>query len=136
MRERSHVWYDLPVAPRAKGRPRSKMLPGGRMISYTPRETATAERDIRTLLVVRRPICYPADVPLDVSIHFRMRPPERRIREHPTTKPDLDNLAKTVLDACNGILWADDAQIVRLTLTKVYADVQGTEGVLIGVETV
>ena len=39
----------------------------------------------------------------------------------PTGKPDLDNLTKTVMDAGNHILWADDSQIVKLEATKTYA---------------
>ena len=35
---------------------------------------------------------------------------------------DADNLAKGILDACNGILWADDSQIVRLTVEKNITD--------------
>lgn len=31
---------------------------------------------------------------------------------------DADNLAKAILDACNGILWIDDAQVVDLHITK------------------
>lgn len=31
---------------------------------------------------------------------------------------DCDNLAKSVLDACNGILWLDDSQIISLTAEK------------------
>ena len=31
---------------------------------------------------------------------------------------DLDNLAKNQLDAGNGVLWTDDAQITTLTLRK------------------
>jgi len=31
---------------------------------------------------------------------------------------DLDNLSKAVLDGCNGIVWEDDRQIVKLTLEK------------------
>jgi len=30
----------------------------------------------------------------------------------PTTKPDLDNIVKSATDACNGILFHDDSQIV------------------------
>ena len=40
-------------------------------------------------------------------------------------RPDLDNLAKAVLDAANGILWADDAQIVEMRLVKAYAEQPG-----------
>lgn len=31
---------------------------------------------------------------------------------------DCDNLAKAILDACNGILWLDDSQIISLTAEK------------------
>jgi crossover junction endodeoxyribonuclease RusA len=41
---------------------------------------------------------------------------------HPTTRPDVLKLARAVEDACTGILWADDAQIVDEDLHKLYAD--------------
>lgn len=44
-------------------------------------------------------------------------------------KPDLDNLAKAVLDALTviGGFWADDAQVARLVLSKYYDPVPGAE---------
>jgi Holliday junction resolvase RusA-like endonuclease len=41
----------------------------------------------------------------------------------PVTKPDVDNLAKSVLDAINGVAYKDDNQIVDLVARKVYADI-------------
>lgn len=38
-----------------------------------------------------------------------------------TKRPDVDNMAKAVLDALNGIAWEDDSQIARLSITKEYA---------------
>lgn len=43
----------------------------------------------------------------------------------PTVAPDLDNLAKAILDGCNGVVFEDDRQVVRLSLTKRYADRPG-----------
>lgn len=40
----------------------------------------------------------------------------------PTTKPDIDNLAKCVLDALNGIAYRDDNQVVRLEVSKFYGE--------------
>lgn len=40
----------------------------------------------------------------------------------PATLPDLDKLARAVLDALTGIVWNDDAQVVDLGLRKRYAD--------------
>lgn len=36
-------------------------------------------------------------------------------------KPDCDNIAKSILDALNGIAYDDDAQIVELSVSKVYS---------------
>jgi Holliday junction resolvase RusA-like endonuclease len=40
----------------------------------------------------------------------------------PTTRPDVLKLARGVEDACTGILWRDDAQIISEALYKRYAD--------------
>lgn len=39
-----------------------------------------------------------------------------------TKKPDIDNLAKFVLDAMKGIFWRDDSVISKLNVTKIYDD--------------
>ena len=40
----------------------------------------------------------------------------------PTKKPDLDNIAKAILDSLNGIAYKDDSQIVSLLISKKYSD--------------
>lgn len=40
----------------------------------------------------------------------------------PTKKPDLDNVAKTILDALNGFVYHDDAQVVSLEIEKIYGE--------------
>jgi Holliday junction resolvase RusA-like endonuclease len=46
-------------------------------------------------------------------------------------KPDVDNLAKAVLDALTGIVWPDDKQIVSLDVRKHMAVGKETPGVWI-----
>ena len=68
--------------------------------------------------------------PLAVHLNFYFTPPKsyskKRIRaieakeELFTKKPDLDNLAKSILDSCNNLLFKDDSQIVGLTIGKHY----------------
>lgn len=62
-------------------------------------------------------------VPVWVSVTFRLqRPrsaPKRVVR--PTTKPDLDKLARACLDAMSGVLFADDSQVVSLHVQKEFA---------------
>jgi len=43
-------------------------------------------------------------------------------RINPTKKPDADNIAKIILDGCNGILYKDDSQIVKLISEKKYSE--------------
>ena len=50
------------------------------------------------------------------------------------TKPDLDNYIKLVSDAINGVVFADDSQIVAIRASKRYSDVPGIEITVAGEE--
>jgi Holliday junction resolvase RusA-like endonuclease len=39
-----------------------------------------------------------------------------------TSRPDLDNIVKVYKDALNGVVWKDDCQVVKETVTKRYGD--------------
>lgn len=43
----------------------------------------------------------------------------------PGTKPDIDNVAKAIFDAINGVVWIDDVQVVTLYAEKRYSDRPG-----------
>ena len=47
-----------------------------------------------------------------------------------TSKPDWDNLSKSVTDACIGIVYNDDSQIVRASVEKRYGDKEGVRVVV------
>ena len=53
----------------------------------------------------------PAPVAVDIKFFRKYKASSRRFG-------DCDNLAKAVMDACNGIIWADDCQVTRLTAAK------------------
>ena len=55
----------------------------------------------------------PIDCPLSVKLKFW-----RRYSASSRRFGDCDNLVKAVLDACNGIIFADDSQIISLTAEK------------------
>ncbi|MCI2779170.1 RusA family crossover junction endodeoxyribonuclease [Clostridium perfringens] len=42
--------------------------------------------------------------------------------EKPTKKPDVDNIAKIILDSLNGVAYKDDSQIVDLRIIKSYTE--------------
>lgn len=60
----------------------------------------------------------PVSVDIGVTRHLPGSRPKRVEREPDTVKPDADNVAKAVLDALNGVAYADDAQVVSLRVTK------------------
>jgi Holliday junction resolvase RusA-like endonuclease len=59
---------------------------------------------------------------------------KRRQQPEPkTTKPDLDNLAKAILDSLNEIAYTDDGQVYRLTVEKWYVGPYDSAGTMIEV---
>ena len=48
---------------------------------------------------------------------YRKRIPRPR-RWHTKSRGDVDNIAKAVLDAGNGVLWKDDCQVANLNVAK------------------
>lgn len=68
----------------------------------------------------------PFDGPTGVSVTFYMRRPKSVKRVWPSVAPDVDKLARTVLDALQiGGVVTDDARVVELAVAKVYGDDPG-----------
>lgn len=63
------------------------------------------------------------DEPLRLTVVFRLpRPPSiPKRRTMPDRKPDASKLLRAVEDSLTGIIWADDARVCDLHVTKVYA---------------
>jgi len=57
---------------------------------------------------------------LEVRAIFYCKRPKTTKRRDPGG--DVDNYAKAILDSCNGIVWQDDDQILRLTTSKRWED--------------
>lgn len=109
----------------------------GRIVSMTPRKTATQESYIKALFVHK----YPGHVPfvgaLELELVISLPIPKsasktrakdmRWQRVLPVKKPDCSNVLKLVEDALNGLAYKDDAQIVDEHVTKQYSDTPGVE---------
>lgn len=67
----------------------------------------------------------PLTRPLHIDIIFFMK--HSRKQGWHTSRPDLDNMIKFILDVGNGILYADDAQVVKITAEKKYDKEPRTE---------
>lgn len=74
-----------------------------------------------------------------VTLHFVMPRPKSCPKSRTplaVKRPDVDKLARAVLDAITGVIVADDSQVVSLYAHKRLAEVGETAGVLVNTELV
>ena len=120
----------LPVTPRGQGRARYVSTPAGPR-AYTPKASRQAQDEIRTLWsLAGRPI-IPVGVPFTMTLTATFaRPKSHRTRvglsaagrRSALPRPDVDNIAKLVLDALQGHAFPDDSMCARLTVEKRWGD--------------
>lgn len=116
--------------PTAKGRPRFTSV-GGFGRAFTPAKTRAYEARLadagRAVMAGAEPLQGPLSLVMHVRLPIPKSWPKARQQSartgctRPTGKPDWDNFGK-VVDALNGIVWADDGQVVQATVLKYYAD--------------
>ena len=85
--------------------------------NYTPRETEIFERTIKMFCIKNKIIKI--DGPIEIGITFYFKRPKKPKYTYPKIG-DVDNYAKSVLDALNGVLYDDDSQVIVLTCRKMY----------------
>jgi Holliday junction resolvase RusA-like endonuclease len=127
-RKSAAVVIELLGEPKGKGRPRFVRATGR---AYTPQKTASYEACLQheaALAMVNRPRIEGA-VRVQVSAYFAV-PQSWSAKQRdaalsgvirPTKRPDWENVAK-MLDALNGVVWRDDAQIVSGLIEKYFSD--------------
>lgn len=104
------IRFEVPGQPKPKQRAR---VVGKH--AFTPQATKDYEQLVAWHARFAATECLDGD--LWVTCHFYRKGKQRA---------DVDNLLKAVLDACNGIVWADDKQIVALTGLVQYGAKQGS----------
>lgn len=118
----------IPIIPLPKGRPR--FTKNGH--AYTPKKTRDYEETLRQHIrmvwkgprIERQPVLLFLDLILPIPKSW---PEWKKIEalegnRYPTSKPDLDNLEKAVMDAMDGVVFKDDAQVVGKYSNKYYGD--------------
>jgi len=125
------IEFTIPGTPVAKGRPRFARQ-GKRIRTYTPTKTENYEAAVRLYAIQAMRGRQIISRPVIVAIALFFEPPAswpKGKREgalngawYPTSI-DLDNSAKTLLDACNAVVWVDDRQVVELFVRKSYSKV-------------
>lgn len=128
--------FVIPGEPKGKGRPRfsARTTKDGRafVTTRTPQETVIYENLVRLEYEAQCGVRFPDDaqmvalitavyaIPKSASKRRRAQMLEGRVL--PRKKPDVDNIAKCILDSLNGIAYRDDSQVVECTVKKVYGD--------------
>ena len=135
------IEFFVPGAPVGKGRPRAARRGTG-VVMFTPEKTAGYEALVAaTASNAMRAEAAPLFTgPLEAALEMRIPIPASWSKAHkaaalagtelPTSKPDIDNVAKAILDACNGVVFRDDAQVVMLVATKAFSDEPGVRVVI------
>lgn len=123
------IYFVVYGQPQGKGRPRASSR-GGFVRMYTPAATLAYEQQIARLAQIARGEFPVLQTPMSLrvvahhSIPISWSKKKQQLAlagEVIPGKPDLDNVAKAVLDALNGVIYADDKQVVRLVAEKKYS---------------
>ena len=113
------MFFTVKGKVQGKARPRVTAR-NGFAHAYTPKNTKDYEKAIRSAYIASGGKKYTEA--LEVVIYtYRPLPksrPKKIITELDTCKPDVDNIAKVVLDALNGVAYDDDKQIISLAVFK------------------
>lgn len=123
--------FTVPGIARGKGRPRATTR-GGFVSMYTDKQTVAYER--KCAVYARRAMDEPTllEGPLSLSIEVRIGIPKSWSKKQranaasgvfpPITRSDIDNFCKVIMDGLNGVVWADDNQVVELYAVKKYSE--------------
>lgn len=120
--------YGTPIS---KGRPRFARTSSG-VRTYTTDDTVSYENLVKISYLNECGRRDKLEGPLRVNIQCYFPVPastSRKKRDQMlndeimyTKKPDCDNLAKSILDALNGVAYSDDKQVCQLSVSKLYSD--------------
>lgn len=136
--------FTIPGVPVAQPRARATAA-GGKPRLYEARQTHAIHAFKATVALAASAAMGGAACwtePLRLSVQFVFARPQRLRRKCDpagrilmAAKPDIDNLLKAVLDALNGVVYADDRQVGQLCdLSKWYAAVDEAPSTTVLVE--
>ena len=128
------VAFSIPGEPQGKGRAKIVKI-GGSSRMATPAKTVAYEGLValaaQKAMAGTGPFACALAVEID-AVHTVPASWSKKKRAdalcgamHPTTKPDIDNIAKAIADGGNGVAWVADKQIARLLVTRRYGETPG-----------
>lgn len=144
MEKKKAAYFVVDGKPQGKARARTFYNPKlGRVQSMTPENTVLyenlvkqsftqqADKDARWFNKEPLAMYITAYYPIPASTSKKNRQLMCTGVLMPTKKPDIDNIAKVICDALNGVAYGDDTQIIKLSMVKTYTEEQPRVQVLI-----
>lgn len=126
-------FFDVPGEAKGKARPKSTIINGHSRV-YTPAKQIEYENWVRLCFFDQYPEAKEGPlfkeghgVAISITIHRKMPASFSKKKKNLMngrgclTKPDADNVAKSICDALNGIAYHDDAQIYKVCVRKVWS---------------
>ena len=127
--------FDIPGPPVGKERPRTVIGKDGFSHTYTPQKSTNWGAVIQGFAIQAGARKHYTEDPVAVDIII-----ERAITKswskkrkqaalefgYASSKPDVDNVSKAILDALNGIAWKDDTQVAKLSVTRFHSERDNT----------
>ncbi len=111
-----------------KQRPRVNMYTGN---VYTPNATKDYEEYIRQCFFLKYPHyeMLLGKIAIDITAYLKIPSNAKKVEKQkmlageiaPMKKPDIDNIAKVVLDSMNQYVIKDDSQVTKIVVEKKYA---------------
>jgi Holliday junction resolvase RusA-like endonuclease len=130
------IHFQVEGDPKGKGRPRFSRV-GSFTKVYTDKQTLGYEAKIANFAKQAMGGTEPLKTAVSVYLYVRLSIPHSYPKkrgeaclngsELPCKKPDIDNIAKTYLDAMNGVIFVDDTQVIDLHVKKLYAEKAGVD---------
>lgn len=124
--------FEIGIVPTAQARVRHGISKGGFVTAFKAGTQIRNEQTLEACLLVHKPqnpfsgavrLSFTAVLPVPQSVSKKKKAEMLAGIMPPTKKPDIDNLAKQILDAMTRLqFWEDDKQIVELNCRKVYGE--------------
>lgn len=117
------IRFEIPGKPVPKARPR--VVHGH---AFTPEKTKDFEALVAMKYKAAGGTVHDGPVAVAIAVWYQMpkswpkwKKGDYDLMPH-TSKPDLDNVIKSILDGLNGCAWEDDAQVSKIRAVKHWYD--------------
>ena len=121
--------FEVPGKITGKGRPRVNTQTA---LAYTPTKTKEYEELVKQYFIIKYRGINPLEGRIAITIKAYFTIPKNTKKSQieemlksnisPTKKPDIDNIAKIILDSLNKLAFKDDNQITKLNIEKIYSE--------------